>query len=137
MSRCGKILTAFFGLVFLVAVVVFAAAWYYASEIEEQALTVEHEPDPYDLRVASIDGGLITLEATAEPESKGRWAEPGIWGLASTETYNQVGSIVEADDRSVVRELIALGPLPRERRCGPHRPGCFPERSVARAWDRL
>ena len=28
--------------------------------------------------------------------------------------YNHVGRIVEADDRSVVRELIALGPLPGE-----------------------
>ena len=114
MSRSGKILTMVFGSVLTLVVVVFAAAWYYAGEIEEQALTVEHEPDPYDLRVVSIEGGLITLEATADPASKGRWAKPGIWGLESAGTYNHVGRIVEADDRSVVRELIALGPLPGE-----------------------
>ena len=113
MSRSGKILTSFTGLVVVVVVVVCAAAWYYASAIEEQALAVEHEPDPFDLRVASVEGGRITLETAAEPASKGRWAEPGIWGLESVGTYNRVGRIVEADDSSVVRELIALGPLPQ------------------------
>ncbi len=113
MSRSGKILTSFTGLVVVVVVVVCAAAWYYASAIEEQALAVEHEPDPFDLRVASVEGGRITLETAAEPASKGRWAEPGIWGLESAGTYNQVGPIVEAGDSSVVRELIALGALPR------------------------
>ena len=113
MSRSGKILTIFSGLVLVVVVVVLAAAWYYASAIEDQALSVEHEPDPFDLRVASVEGGRITLETAAEPASKGRWAEPGIWGLESVGTYNRVGRIVEADDSSVVRELIALGPLPQ------------------------
>ena len=114
MSVVGRrTLTVLSGFVLVFAAVVFAAAWYYASEIEEQALAVEHESDPFDLRVVSIEGGRITLETTAEPASKGRWAEPGIWGLESAGTYNQLGSIVEADDSSVVRELIALGTLPR------------------------
>ena len=112
MSRSGKILTVFSGAVLVVAVVVFAAAWYYAGAIEEQALAVEHERDPFDLRVVSIEGGRITLEAETGTASKGRWAEPGIWGLESAHTYNQVGRIVEAGDSMVVRELIALGPLP-------------------------
>ena len=112
MSRSGKILTVFSGVVLVVAVMVFAAAWYYAGAIEEQALAVEHERDPFDLRVVSIEGGRITLEAETETASKGRWAEPGIWGLESARTYNQVGRIVEAGDSMVVRELIALGPLP-------------------------
>ena len=115
MSRFGKVLTIFFGFVLTVVVVVLAAAWYYASAIEGQALAVEHESDPYDLRVALIEGGRITLETMAEPASKGHWAEAGIWGLESAGTYNQVGTIVEVDDSSVVRELIVLGPLPRER----------------------
>ena len=114
MSRSGKILTGFSGFVLVVVVVVFAAAWYYASVIREQALTVEHEQDPYDLRVVSIEGGRITLEAEAATASKEHWGEPGVWGLQSAGTYNQVGRIIEAGDSSVVRELIALGPLPRE-----------------------
>ena len=113
MSRCGKTLAIFFGFVFVVVVVVFAAAWYYAGAIREQALVVEHEPDRLDLRVAAIDEGRITLETTVEATSDGRWDEPGIWGLESAATYNQVGRIVEAGASSVVRELIALGPLPR------------------------
>ena len=113
MSRFGKILAILSGFVLVVVVVVFAAAWYYASAIKEQALVVEREQDRFDLRVLSIEGGRITLEAAAETASKGRWGEPGIWGLESADSYNQVGRIVEAGDSSVVRELIALGPLPQ------------------------
>ena len=112
-SRSGKILVIFFGFVAVVVVVVFAAAWYYASAVKDQALVVEREQDQFDLRVLSIAGGRITLEAASETVSKGHWGKPGIWGLESTDTYNQVGRIVEAGDRSVVRELIALGPLPQ------------------------
>ena len=50
MSRSGKILAITSGAVYAVVVMVFAAAWYYASEIEDQALAVEHEQDPFDLR---------------------------------------------------------------------------------------
>ena len=113
MSRSGRILSACSGVVLVVVVVVFAAAWYYAGAVESQALAVEREQDPYDLRVAAIAGGRITLEAVTETASDGRWGEPGIWGLESSGTYNRVGRIVEADDRSVVRELISPGPLPQ------------------------
>ena len=112
MFRPGKVLTIFFGFVFAVVIVVFAGAWYYADAIKGQALEVDHEPDRLDLRVAAIDGERITLESAGEAASNGRWDEPGIWGLESADTYNQVGRIVEAGDSSVVRELIALGPLP-------------------------
>ena len=113
MSRSGKILAIFSGFVLVVVVVVYAAAWYYASAIKDQALVVEREQDRFDLRVVSIEGGRITLEAAAETASNGRWGKPGIWGLESADTYNQVGRIVEAGDSTVVRELIALGPLPQ------------------------
>ena len=115
MSRTGRVLAVLSGCMLGVAAVVFAAAWYYAGAIENQALTVEHEQDPFDLRVTSVEGGRITLDeaAAAGVASKGRWGKPGIWGLESAGTYNQVGRIIEADDSSVVRELIALGPLPR------------------------
>ena len=109
-----RLLTIFSGFVLAALVVVSAAAWYYASAIEDQALAVEHEQDPFDLRVVSIEGGRITLEAEVATTSKGRWGEPGIWGLESAGTYNRVGRIVEAGDSTVVRELIELGPLPGE-----------------------
>lgn len=103
----------FSGCVLVAADVVFAAAWYYAGAIENQALAVEHEQDPFDLRVVSVEGGRITLEAEPAAASNGRWGKPGIWGLESADTYNQVGRIVEVGDNSVVRELIALGPPPQ------------------------
>ena len=85
MSAVGRrILAGFSG--FVLVVVVFAAAWYYASAIEDQALAVEREQDRYDLRVVSIEGGRITLEAAVETGSNGRWGEPGIWGLEFTAT---------------------------------------------------
>ena len=113
MSRPGRILTVGSGVVLVVVAVVFAAAWYYAGAVRNQALAVEHEQDRFDLRVAAIAGGRITLEVLAEAASDGRWGEPGIWGLESNGTYNRVGRIVEAGDSSVVRELISLGPLPQ------------------------
>ena len=114
-SSSGRILAICFrfvlGLVLVVAAVVFAAAWHYAGAVEEQALVVEREQDRFDLKVLAVEGGRITLEAATEAASKGRWAKPGVWGLESAGTYHQVGRIVAAGDRSVVRELIALGPL--------------------------
>ena len=53
MSRSGKILAIFSGLVLVVVVVVFAAVWYYASAIKDKALVVEREQDRVDLRVVS------------------------------------------------------------------------------------
>ena len=91
----------------------FAAGWYYSGEIEERAFRAHHEPDTFDLEVASIADGLVTLEATADTASDGRWKTPGLWGLESVDTYSQVGKVVEATDDSVVREFIAVGPLPK------------------------
>ena len=112
LSRARKIQTIFVVAVLLLLAVYLAAGWYYSGEIEETAFIVDHEEDPFDLRVASVAGGRITLETTTETDSDGRWDKPGLWGLESTDTYNQVGKILNASEDSVVRELTALGPLP-------------------------
>ena len=91
----------------------FGAGWYYSGEIEQRAFKAHHEPAPLDLRVTSIADGRITLTTTQDTEQDGRWSKPGTWGLESADTYNQVSTIINATDDSVVRELIALGPLPR------------------------
>lgn len=112
MSRVGKaLMTMGVGFVLAALIIVFGAAWYFAGVIEEQGLVVRHEPDTFDLRVASVEGGRIMIETTAET-SNGYWDKPGIWGIESVDTYNRVGRIVDADDGSVVRDLITLGPLP-------------------------
>ena len=113
MSRAAKIQTAIVLTVAILLTGFFGAGWYYAGEIQAGALQVESEPDPFDLRVQSIIDGKITLETTAETSSTGRWDKAGTWGLASSDTYNQVGKIVELRDDVVVRDLVPLGPLPR------------------------
>lgn len=113
MSRAAKIQTAIVLTVAILLIGFFGAGWYYAGEIQAGALQVESEPDPFDLRVQSIIDGKITLETTAETSSTGRWDKAGTWGLASPDTYNQVGKIVELRDDVVVRDIVPLGPLPR------------------------
>ena len=99
-------------IVLVAPAIFFAAGWFHSGELEKRAFIPRHEPDSFDLRVTSIAVGRITLEATLDTSSNGRWKNPGLWGLASADTYNHVGRIIEATDASVVRELIALGPLP-------------------------
>ena len=113
MSVYRKIQVILFAGVLGVLALFLAGGWYYSGEIEARALMIDHEPDPFDLRVASITGGRITLDTTPEAALNGRWSKPGLWGLVSDDTYNQVGEIVQVTDDSVVRELIPLGPLPQ------------------------
>ena len=113
MSHVRKIQAIVFVAVLIPLALFFGAGWYYSGEIEKRAFIAHHEPDPFDLRVTSIADGRITLATTADTELDGRWDKPGIWGLESADTYNQVSIVVDATDDTVVRELIALGPLPR------------------------
>lgn len=113
MTRARKLQAIVLAAILIPLALFFGAGWYYSGEIERRAFVAHHEPDPFDLRVASVADGRITLEITTDTDLDGRWNKPGIWGLESANTYNQVSTIVDATDDSVVRELIALGPLPR------------------------
>ena len=112
LSRARRIQTLLVVAVLAFLAVYLAAGWYYSGQIEAEAFVLDYEEDPFDLRVASIAGGRITLETTSETDLEGRWDKPGLWGLESEDTYNQVGTIVNRKDDSVVRELTPLGPLP-------------------------
>lgn len=112
MSRARRIQVSLSAAVLVVIVLFFGAAWYYSGEIEKRAFIPNRDPDTFDLRVASIADGRITLESTADASPTGRWKKAGLWGLASADTYNQVGEIVDSTENAVVRELIALGALP-------------------------
>ena len=112
MSRVRKIQAIVLAAVFIPLTLFLGAGWHYSGEIERRAFIAHHEPDPFDLRVTSIADGRITLTTTPDTYPDGRWNKPGIWGLESAGTYNQVSTIFHTTDHSVVRELIALGPLP-------------------------
>ncbi len=112
LSRARRIQTLLVVAVLAFLAVYLAAGWYYSGQIEAEAFVLDYEEDPFDLRVASVAGGRITLETTSETDLEGRWDKPGLWGLESEDTYNQVGTIVNRKDDSVVRELTPLGPLP-------------------------
>ncbi len=112
MTRARKIQSIALGVIVVLLLGFFAAGWYYSGEIEDGGLAVKHEPDTFDMRVESIVGGRITLETTSDTSSNGRWNKEGLWGLASDDTYNQVGRIVDTVENSVARDLVAMGPLP-------------------------
>ena len=112
LSRARRIQTLLVVAVLAFLAVYLAAGWYYSGQIEAEAFVLDFEEDPFDLRVASIAGGRITLETSPETDLDGRWDKPGLWGLESTDTYNQVGTIVSRNGDSVVRELTPLGTLP-------------------------
>ena len=112
LSRARKIQTIVLVVVLLFLAGYLAAGWYYSGQIEAEAFVLDYEEDPFDLRVASLSGGRITLETTSETDLDGRWDKPGLWGLESANTYNQVGTIVNRTGDSVVRELTPLGTLP-------------------------
>jgi hypothetical protein len=112
LSRARKIQSVALGVIVVLLLGFFAAGWYYSGEIKDGGLVVKHEPDTFDLRVASIAGGRVTLETTPETSSNDRWNKEGLWGLASDNTYNRVSRIVDTTENTAIRDLVALGPLP-------------------------
>lgn len=113
LSRVRTILAVLLAILLVVLALFVGGGWYYAGEIEERAFEVRHEPASFDLRVASLGDGRVTLEIPEGGASNDWWGQPGVWGLQSQDTYHQVGRIIDAGGGSVVREFIAMGPLPR------------------------
>ena len=96
-----------------VVVVVGAAAllgggWYFAGEIENGALVVDWSEPEFDMEVAAIGAGQVTLRVTPETDEDGDWQSRGIWGLERDNGYDQVGAILQLTDKQVVREYIPL-----------------------------
>ena len=50
----------------------------------------------------------ITLRAGPDADEDGRWSRDGLFGLERTDGYDQVGSIVSAEDTEVVRRFRPL-----------------------------
>jgi uncharacterized protein len=79
--------------------VVYAAGWYYASEI----LTPATPPDPdHDIAVEAVSEHNVRLERRPDTE------RPGVWGLDWPDGYARIGPISDADEDSVSRALTVL-----------------------------
>ena len=83
-----------------------AAGWYYSEVLRDGALTVDHAPDPFDLEVAAVEDGRITLRPMADASRDDAWTKDGIWGLKWHDGYVQVGNIVRLTEQEVVRPLV-------------------------------
>lgn len=96
-------------LVVLVAVVVLGSgafgglAWYYANQIEAGALKVDHAEDPFELRVAAVTDGEITL---VRETGDARLDEPGTLGLIGPQGYGRIYDVRELDGTRVVRGYV-------------------------------
>ena len=110
--RNRKFQVLLLGVVLVPLALLFAAVWHYSNVIEARAFRVDHEPDPFDLLATSLETDRITLSTTSDTPSDDEWNRPGIWGLKSSETYNQIAGIVTATDDSVTRELTVLSRPP-------------------------
>lgn len=86
----------------------FVAGWHYADEVlrpEPAELPV------YDVMVAAVGDGTVTLERT--PDS----ALPGVWGLDWPDGYARVTDVVAEDDATVTRRLVpVVGELAADER---------------------
>ncbi len=111
--RVWKVLRAvILAAVVLTAVALLGGGWYYADLLKDGALVVKHAPSKYDMEVAALEAGLITLRTTPETKKDGNWTKAGLWGLEWAKANGQVGAIVSITDRQVVREFYPLDVLP-------------------------
>jgi pimeloyl-ACP methyl ester carboxylesterase len=93
----------------LLAAGAFIAGWYYAGEIEREALATPRPPPAFDLLVAGLADGEITLRPTAAADrDHGDWQKAGWFGIAATGGAGTVGDITRRDGDDVTRELIAF-----------------------------
>lgn len=95
-----------------IAVVLFGAGWFYSDEIKSGALVPDHQESEFDLVVAAVGDGEITLRATSETDRDGAWSKDGVWGLKLEGGYARVGKVLEKREDEVVRELVLLSDGP-------------------------
>lgn len=78
-------------------------AWYYANQIEAGALRLDHEADPFELRVVAVNDREITLVREAGDT---RLDEPGTLGLVGPKGYGRIYDVREFDRDRVVRGYV-------------------------------
>ena len=92
----------------IVLVALLGGGWYYSDQIEDGALKVDESKSTFDLEIAEIGEGRVTLRVTPDTKKDGDWTKDGIWGLELEGAYGQVGPILQISDQEVVREFQSL-----------------------------
>jgi len=88
--------------------------WYYAGEVEREALTVDRAPAQPDLTVTAVGDHSITLHVTPATDlAYGAWRTSGNRGLDGTAGwYGTVGDIASLGADDVVRPFVPLRGAP-------------------------
>lgn len=93
----------------VLVIAVLGAGWYFAGELEQQALSIDHSPDPPDLVASPVRDGVVRL---SEGPGGGSWTKPGTFGLEWNGGYAQVSEIRATGDGWVERDVrVLLGEL--------------------------
>lgn len=88
---------AVLGLVGVVVLVWFAAAWFHANAIRAELMVPTGSQAPFDVDVVSNEAGRVVITRTDGTE------RVGTWGLETANAYAQVGTIVRVTDDTVER----------------------------------
>ncbi len=102
------LLAAALALVLIAVVAVGGGGWYLSNLIRDGGLVPHHEDPKLDLEIIALADGRITLRAGPDADEDGPWSMDGLFGLERATGYDQVGPIVSAEDREVVRRFISF-----------------------------
>lgn len=103
---------SFSTLLFVVAIGLFAAMWYYTNQLNQGAFKPDNTPPPLNVRVIEVvDGSRIALSPLDGADSE-MWRQDGFYGLEWPGGYARVGRIIDVHPDRVVREFILLDAEP-------------------------
>ena len=89
----------------VLAILDLAGGCYYSIKINSDALSVNHEPDKFDLYVETAGQTEITIRANGDKTSL---THPSTWGIQTPTGYGRVGKIVSRSGSVVTREFETL-----------------------------
>lgn len=95
-------------LVLLPVAAVVGGGWYYTGVLESDALAVKTDVPEFDLTVAAVGDGTVTL-AGPQRDADAAWRSPGVYGLEWAGGYGQVAAILESGPGRVVRAFEPVG----------------------------
>ncbi len=89
-AKAARILGySYLGIAAVLTVAVVGIGWYFSNVLKSGAMVPERTPAKYDMRVAAIGQGRVTLQTTADAKSDGAWIRDGTWGLEWNGGYDQ------------------------------------------------